>query len=58
MKIGKNFMKIIFLPVCAQFRVGRGPGGGGGVAKTKKSVVLQQSFILRALSQKQKVGGG
>ena len=34
-------------------------GGGGGVkAKTKKSVVLQQILIQKALSQKGEVGGG
>ena len=29
-------------------------GGGGGEAKTKKSVVLQQIFIQKVLSQKPK----
>ena len=31
---------------------------GVGEARTKKSVVLQQIFIQKARSQKQKVGGG
>ena len=35
-------------------------GGGGGEVKAKitKSVVSQQIFIQKALSQKRKVGGG
>ena len=33
-------------------------GGGGVKAKTKKSVILQQIFIQKVLSQKQKVAGG
>ena len=37
-----------------QFREGE----VGVKAKTKKSVVLQQIFIQKALSQKRKVGGG
>ena len=45
--------------MCCQQQPIRGGGGGGGLkTKITKSVVSQQIFIWKDLSQKRKVGGG